>query len=44
MKAVDCYLIGTEVGSGTEVYSCFHYTDSNITAEEFIDKWFYHED
>lgn len=44
IEALDCYLIGREVGSGTEVYSCFHDTDPDVTAKEFIDKWFRPDD
>lgn len=44
VEAVDCYLIGTQVRSGTEVYSCFHRTDSNSTTKEFIEKWFRNDD
>lgn len=40
IKAVDCYLILEELVSGTEVYSCFHNTDSGVSADEFINKWF----
>lgn len=40
IEAVDCYLILETLESGTEVYSCFHNVDSNISARDFIDKWF----
>ena len=40
IKAVDCYLILDELVSGAEVYSCFHITHNNETANDFIEKWF----
>jgi len=45
IAAVDCFSILEEPVSGTEVYSCFHITDKNVTAKDFLDKWFnYTED
>ena len=40
IQSVDCYSIGDDLESGTEVYSCFHTTGKNVTANEFIEKWF----
>lgn len=40
IDAVDCYLILEELESGVEVYSCFHNTASDVSADEFINKWF----
>lgn len=41
IDAVDCFLVGDEIRSGIEVYSCFHSTNNNT--EEFIEKYFTHE-
>ena len=40
IEAVDCFSILDELKSGAEVYSCFHTTNKNETANEFIEKWF----
>ena len=40
IEAVDCFIILDELKSGAEVYSCFHITRKNETANEFIKKWF----
>lgn len=41
IDAVDCYLImEDEVGSGTEVYSCFHHVGLHTTPAEFLATWF----
>ena len=40
IKAVDCFLIVDKLKSGAEVYSCFHVTQKDITANQFIEKWF----
>lgn len=44
IKIVDCYWIIDELMTGAEVYSCFHDTDRNMTADEFINKWFSNND
>jgi hypothetical protein len=40
VKIVDCYWIVDDLVTGAEIYSCFHDVDKNITADEFINKWF----
>ena len=40
IDAVDCFIIYDELKTGAEVYSCFHSTHKDTTAEEFIQKWF----
>lgn len=40
IEAVDCYYIGKELVSGTEVYSCLHNVEADLTADKFIDTWF----
>ncbi len=40
IEAVDCFEIMDELKSGAEVYSCFHSTDNNKSALEFLDEWF----
>ena len=37
IDAVDCFLIGNEIKSGIEVYSCIHSTVNN--ANEFMEKY-----
>ncbi len=40
VEAVDCFLILDELKSGAEVYSCFHTTAKDRTAEDFLNLWF----
>lgn len=41
VEAVDCFhLFDDKLKTGTEVYSCFHSTDKDTSAEEFVSKWF----
>ncbi|MDR0469533.1 MAG: DUF4288 domain-containing protein [Peptococcaceae bacterium] len=40
IKAVDCFQILDALKSGAEVYSCLHHTYKDMTANEFLDKWF----
>ena len=44
IEAVDCFVILDELKTGAEVYSCFHTTNKNETASEFIEKWFSRSD
>ena len=39
IDAVDCFLCG-EIKSGEEVYACFHTVEKDMTANDFIGKWF----
>ena len=40
IKAVDCFLILDKLKSGIELFSCYHTTKENMTAEEFLNKYF----
>lgn len=43
IKVIDCYLILDGLQSGAELYSCIHTTDKNMTADEFLEKYFKQE-
>ena len=40
IKVIDCFEIISVLKSGTEIYSCLHTTDKEVTAESFINQWF----
>ena len=40
IKAIDCFLICDKLVSGTELYSCLHTTNKDVSVNDFINKWF----